>query len=246
MGTINAERPVGQIVAEQPTRARVFERHGIDYCCGGKIALEAIVRRKGLDLDTVLRELAAVDLAGGLSDETDWTRASLTALADHVETAHHAYLKEELPRLSFLVEKVNRVHGDTHPELSEVHEVFETFRKDMEQHMAKEELILFPICRSLDSGTVKQSHCGSIRNPIRVMEAEHDTAGSGLERIRELTAGFIPPVDACNTYRVMLDGLAGLEADTHTHVHKENKILFPRAVAREDQLAGHVEAAQAA
>ena len=246
MGAINAERPVGQLVAEQPTRARVFERNGIDYCCGGKVALEVIANRKGIHLDTLLKELAAVDLAESSIDETNWTQASLTALTDHIETTHHAYLKEELPRLSFLVDKVNRVHGDTHAELAEVHEVFETFRKDMEQHMAKEELILFPICRSIDSGTLKQSHCGSIRNPIRVMEAEHDAAGSGLERIRELTAGFTPPQDACNTYRVMLDGLAGLEADTHTHVHKENNILFPRATAREDQLTGNTGSAIAA
>jgi regulator of cell morphogenesis and NO signaling len=231
------ETPVGQLVAERLSRARVFERFGIDYCCGGKAPLGQICRSKGLDPDAILRELAIHDAAAA-ADETDWAHTSLTALADHIETTHHGYLQEELPRLAHLVKKVASVHGEQHPELQELHGLFDSFRSDLEAHMLKEERVLFPLCRALEGAAVRPvSHCGSINNPIRVMTLDHEDAGEALARMRQLTDDFTPPEDACMSYRTMLDGLAELERDMHLHVHKENNILFPRASAIEASLA---------
>jgi regulator of cell morphogenesis and NO signaling len=228
---------VGQLVAERLSRARVFERLGIDYCCGGKVPLGLICTKKGLDPYAVLRELALSD-AATTEEEADWSRASLTALADHIETVHHGYLKEELPRLAFLVKKVAGVHGQEHPELQELHQVFDSFRSDLEAHMQKEERVLFPLCRALETAnSVPTTHCGSVNNPILVMVLDHEDAGGALARMRELTDDFTPPDGACISYRTMLDGLAELERDMHLHVHKENNILFPRASAAEAALA---------
>jgi regulator of cell morphogenesis and NO signaling len=231
------ETPVGQLVAERLSRARVFERFGIDYCCGGKAPLGLICTKKGLDPSIVLRELALSDSAAN-ADETDWSQASLTALTEQIETAHHGYLKDELPRLAHIVKKVASVHGEQHPELRELHQVFDAFRSDLEAHMQKEERVLFPLCRSLETGVPHAAaHCGSINNPIMVMVLDHEDAGEALARMRELTEDFTPPEDACISYRTMLDGLAELERDMHLHVHKENNILFPRASATEASLA---------
>jgi regulator of cell morphogenesis and NO signaling len=230
------ERTIGELVAERPARARVFEGFKIDYCCGGKRPLAEACRAKGLDPQTVLNMLAIVDDSAP-PDERDWTKATITELCDNVESTHHAYLKQELPRLEFMARKVATRHGDHHPELVALRDVFLGFKAELESHMAKEEQILFPLCRQLDraQGPVP-SHCGSVQNPIRVMILEHDHAGNDLERMRELTAGFTPPADACNTYRAYFDALAQLEQDMHRHVHKENSVLFPKAIDAERRL----------
>jgi regulator of cell morphogenesis and NO signaling len=233
VSALSIDVPVGRLVAERPARSRVFERLGIDYCCGGKLPLADACVRRGFDPADVLRDLEACD-AGAVGDETDWGEASLTALADHIEAVHHAYLREAFPRLATLVEKVAHAHGERHPELLDLRSVFRAFRVELETHMAKEETVLFPLCRALEAGSRRASfHCGTINNPIRVMEWEHDRAGEALAAMRALTHDFAPPDDACNTYRALLDGLAELEADMHQHVHKENNILFPRASAVE-------------
>lgn len=222
---------VGQLVAERPERARVFERLGIDYCCGGKVSLAEACRKKGLDAGTVLQVLEAAEQGGGGVDQTDWTKASLRALCEHIVQTHHDYLRRELPRLTELTTKVAAVHGSGHAELEEVRYTFAVMRAELEEHMMKEERILFPMIAQIESGDAEAGmHCGGIQNPIRVMELEHDSAGAALARMRELTRDYTVPQDACNTYRVMLEGLAALEADLHQHVHKENNILFPRAI----------------
>lgn len=236
-----AETTVGEIVAERPASARIFEKWGIDYCCGGRKKLEDVCRQKSLNLNGVVHELEDVAVERPLNGEPDLLTMPLADLADRIVFTHHAYLKEELPRLSWLIEKVANAHGQHHPSLCEVRVIFEEFRAEIETHMFKEEKILFPMCRMLDDVTAPPAfHCGSIKNPIWVMEQEHQSAGDALQKLRELTHGFNPPVDACNTYRVMLHSLEKLEADMHQHVHKENNILFPRAVAAEAQFADHV------
>jgi regulator of cell morphogenesis and NO signaling len=234
---MNPQTTVGQLVVERPARARVFEKFGIDYCCGGKKPLLSVCQEKGLNADDVLGALNVADGAGPSGTEQDWGRATLMELADHIVATHHAYLKAELPRLDHLTERVTRVHGAKHPELEKVRGTFLALKAELEQHMMKEEMILFPLCRQLEAadGPV-ESHCGSVANPIRVMMLEHDDAGAALATMRTLTGDYVPPEDACNTYRAMLSGLAELEADMHQHVHKENNILFPRAVEREQAL----------
>lgn len=236
--SLSPNSTVGEIVAAQPLLARVFERVGIDYCCGGKKTLAAACAAKGLDAASVAAMLDAAAQLAGPSPAVDAARMSLTALADHIEATHHAYLKQELPAL---VEKADRVaakHGWRDPRLVPVAETMRGLAEEMFNHMAKEERILFPLVRQLENAGMAASHCGSIANPIGVMEAEHDSAGGAVARLRELTGGFLPDAESCNTHRAMLAGFAQLETDLHEHVHKENNVLFPRALAREAQLAG--------
>ena len=232
------ERTVGEMVVEQPSRARVFEQFGIDYCCGGKIPLTEACATRGVDHAAVLEALHEVEANASAASDKDWSEESMTTLVDHIVTTHHAYLREEFPRLTKMTARVAEVHGERHSELLEVRDVFAALRDELEQHMQKEEVILFPMIKQLDSGvTAAAGHCGGIANPIAMMEHEHDSAGDGLGTLRDLTGGFVPPDDACNTYRVMLDALAKLEADLHQHIHKENNILFPRALAAETDAA---------
>ncbi|QDV86197.1 hemerythrin domain-containing protein [Stieleria magnilauensis] len=161
---------------------------------------------------------------------------SLTELADHIETTHHAYLREELPRLDFMTEKVARVHGDKEPRLLKTREAVVALKAELEPHMMKEEKILFPMVRQLEAATERpESHCGSVGNPIRQMEHEHDQAGNALAILNDSTDGYTPPEWACNTYRAMLDSLAQLERDMHQHIHKENNVLFPKAIQLEQR-----------
>jgi regulator of cell morphogenesis and NO signaling len=230
---------VGSIVTQRPSLSRVFELHGIDYCCGGKIPLADACAKKGIDPHVLLAALeeAARAVVGGGIDPAGMT---LTALADHIEATHHAYVRAELPRLEAMTKKVAAVHGEHDARLAQVHEVFLGLQWEMTGHMMKEERILFPMIRQLEaSDSVPSFHCGSLANPINVMESEHDQVGGALAKMRELTDGFTPPDWACNTYRAMLDALAHLERDTHQHVHKENNILFPRAMAMESQKQQH-------
>jgi regulator of cell morphogenesis and NO signaling len=234
--TSTLETTVGQLVTERPGRARVFEAFGIDYCCGGKKPLAQAIREKGLDQGTVLRILQTFDEQAP-SNERDWSTSSVTALADHIEQTHHAYLKSELPRLEYLVNKVANRHGPQTPQLVELAHVFAAFKLELESHMQKEEAVLFPICRQMDNATRPQRfHCGSVENPIAVMVREHDDAGDALKRMRELTNDYTPPAEACNTYRALFDSLRQLEQDMHRHVHKENSILFPKALELEQKL----------
>ncbi len=236
MSTIKHGKSVGELVRDNPARARVFESVGIDYCCGGKTPLGNACREKGLDLSVIMERLRECDL-GGTDGDASPAGMSLTALADKIEQSHHAYLRAELPRLVLLSNKVASAHGERDPRLLRVRDVVASFASDMSAHMLKEERILFPMIRALDSGTGQSlSHCGSVADPIRQMEAEHEGSGEDLASMRELTDGFVAPAGACNTYLAMLDALAGLERDTHEHVHKENSILFPRAI--ELELAG--------
>lgn len=230
MPGLDTSTSVSEWVAEFPQTARVFEELQIDYCCGGNKPLSDACDSKGLDADTIVTRLS--DTVGQAGDDAPqaWTDSDLGELCDHIEATHHAFLRTELPRLTQLVEKVADVHGAKHPELRDLRTAFAELRGELEPHMMKEEQILFPAIRQLEESTSRpQFPFGTVANPIRMMEHEHDNAGGGLKRIRELAADFQVPEDACNTWRVMLDGLQNLEADLHQHIHKENNILFPKA-----------------
>lgn len=229
---------VGQMVVERPQRSRVFDRLRIDYCCGGKRTLEEACAKRGLDLKAVLAELEAFDAAANTQpDAVRPANLTMTELADDIERTHHAYLREELPRLAGLVKKVSAVHGQAHPWLTGLTTVYAELVAELEPHMLKEEQILFPLIRELDqAATAPSFHCGSVGNPIRMMEMEHQNAGAALGRIREMTTDYEIPEGACNSFRAMLSGLEHLEADLHLHIHKENEILFPKASEMEAKL----------
>ncbi len=238
MTEITPGMAVGHLVAERPSRARVFERFGIDYCCGGKRALGDVCAEQGLDTQRIVAALLEAESALAAVDETDWTRAALSDLIEHILETHHAYLQRELPRLVEMTANVHAVHGERHPELAEVRQTLDGLKAELDVHRMKEEQILFPMIRSMESTqAVEAVHCGTVQNPIRVMEDEHEAAGAALARMRALTNDFTSPEDGCNTYRAMVDGLAELEADLHQHIHKENNILFPRAIELEATLA---------
>ena len=230
------ETQLGAIVAARPALARVFERIGLDYCCGGKQSLALACERKGLDSQIILAAIEAAEAALSAGPvEVDAAGMTLTELADHIEQTHHHYVKTELPRLVEMAERVARKHGSRDARLQEVWQTVVDLTNEMFSHMQKEEHILFPIVRQIDSGAGDGFHCGSIANPIRQMEAEHESAGNATARLRELTGGFLPDAESCNTHRALLAGLEEFESDLHRHVHKENNILFPRTLARAGQ-----------
>ncbi|WP_337173494.1 iron-sulfur cluster repair di-iron protein [Paludisphaera sp.] len=236
---IDATRAVGELVAEKISRASVFDRFGLDYCCHGQVALDEACRRKGVAVGEVVAAIAADDAAPPAEDEPDYASMPLTELADRIVSTHHALLRRELPRLHELLSRVVNAHADRHPELREVATTYAAFREELDSHQSKEEQVLFPMIRELEAATSSPSfHCGSVENPVRVMMHEHDSAGAAIARMRELTGDFATPPDGCTTYQALMAGLAAVEHDLHRHVHKENNILFPRAVALEASLAG--------
>ena len=236
METIQLDQTVGNLVSERPARARIFEALGIDYCCGGKIPLKEACNHLGLNPDTVLKALAEVDTSPEAGP--DCNAMSLTELVDHIVDTHHAYLNNELPRLTGLIEKVVAAHGEKDARLAALAGVFHDLQAELEMHMNKEEQVLFPAVRELEgASTLPVFHCGSLSNPIGVMEMEHDNAGKALAEIRRLSDDYATPEWACNTYRALMDGLSTIEKDLHLHIHKENNILFPRVIEAERRLS---------
>ena len=221
--TITSESRVGQLAAEHPLATRVFARHGIDYCCGGGAPLGAVCADKGLAAAEIIAEIRR-ELGDGGTVARRWDQAPLVELIGHILVTYHAPLREELPRLDGMARKVLDAHRDKDPErLTALVEVFAGLRAELEQHMAKEEQILFPM--------VMQGRGSGAGAPITVMIHEHEIAGAALRRLRELTDDYTVPAEACNTWRALWHGLAALEGDLHDHIHLENNILFPRALA---------------
>jgi regulator of cell morphogenesis and NO signaling len=234
----NQSATVADIAAGSLAAVRVFERLGIDYCCGGKRPLEDVCRDKGLDAGWVQSELNTAANISAAADR-DWNSAPLRELAAHIVGTHHEYLKREFQPLSERLEKVYRVYNQRYGNaLTGLPEVFSALRSEMEMHMQKEERMLFPAIVAAESAAdagapLPQTPFGGISNPIRMMEAEHEDAGQALARIRTITANFEIPDYACVTYRALINGLKELEQDLHLHVHLENNVLFPRAVGLE-------------
>jgi regulator of cell morphogenesis and NO signaling len=228
---------VRDIALENPSSIRVFEKLGIDYCCGGRIPLTEACAAKNLEVDAViasLEEAAKTDSPAA----SDWTTKSLASLAAHIVETHHDYCKRELPRLAALAQKVVNRHGDTRQELPAIQLKLTALSEDLTQHLAKEELVLFPhiakLERAIHDGGAKPLGCfGTVANPIAMMTQEHDAAGTLMGEMRELSQDFAPPAGACPTYHAFYDGLREFEQDLHQHVHLENNILFPRAIALE-------------
>ncbi len=225
-----SEVTVGELVRAVPARARVFEKLRIDYCCGGKKPLAEACAEKGLDAATVLTMLEALDVNDG-SGAVDADALSIADLCEHIERSHHDYLRQELPRLDFMTRKVAAVHGAEEPRLVEIRQVFEGFAAEIVHHTHDEEQVVFPRLCAIESPEGAGVTPDELRGIFAQLEEEHDGAGAALEKFRTLTDDFTPPEWACNTFRALYDSLHQLERDMHQHVHKENNVLFPRALA---------------
>ena len=228
-GTPLLDRTVGEIVAERPSQSRIFQSYGIDFCCQGGRTLREACEKKGIAADAVVEQLEA-ELRDKPAPEVNPAVFPPEQLAHYIVDKHHRYLRDELPRLHAMAARVAQVHGGHTPSLVEVYEVFSGMAAELAEHMIKEEQVLFPAIQAMVRG---ESAPMPLDGPIACMLQEHDDAGEALARMRELTNGFTPPPDACNTYRALFAGLAELEEDLHVHIHLENSVLFPAARALE-------------
>ena len=232
-----ATRTVREIALEQPGSIRVFEHFGIDYCCGGRKPLNEACAAREIDVDAVITALeSATQVPVEVAE--DWNTKSLTRLCGHIVATHHTYVRRELPRLAVLGDKVVNRHGETHPELPVIRATLARLDEELTEHLAKEEVVLFPYISKLeralvDGGEKPQGCFGTVANPIAMMTQEHDGAGMLLEVIRKQSQEFTPPEGACPTYHAFYSGLREFEQDLHQHIHLENNILFPRAIELE-------------
>lgn len=233
----NDHTRLGEVAAAFPPSMRVFEAHGLDYCCGGQRELGEACSAAGFAPEKVLAEIQLLR-SSNVEPVQDWSEASLTELVEHLIATHHVFTRTELVRLAPLMDKVVAVHGAQHPELNIIRTFFIEMAEDLDPHLQKEEQVLFPYLLALDTGDASPSCFGTVANPIHMMQTEHDQIGELLHRIRDLSMDFSLPEDACGSYQSLFMGLADLEADLHQHIHLENNVLFPKGLVMERVQAG--------
>jgi len=232
-----ANTQVGQIVAQNFRTAKVFSSHGIDFCCNGGISLQAACQKLDIDQEVVIKELKDalnVPLAENFRD------MPMDELTRYIQEVHHTYIRNTIPALTSYLKKIAAVHGQSHPELLEVRDLFLLSAEELLKHMSKEEKILFPYIQEMsrahqENRAYAQSKFGHVKNPIAMMNEEHETEGDRFKKIAELTNNYSLPNDACQTYKVAFSLLQEFEQDLHKHIHLENNILFPSAIASYDQ-----------
>ena len=233
------ERTVADVVTENIKAAHIFKKHGIDFCCGGGVSIKRACEKANIDPLIIENELLGLDAAPDrASDYNSW---KLDFLTDHILNVHHQYVEESSPLLLQYAKRVNHVHGHHYTELAEIEALVLQVVQAMAGHQRKEELILFPFIKKLvkaerEGGEVPTVHFGSVENPIKMMEDEHEEAGEIMRKIAELSNNYTPPQGACNTYRAFFAKLDEFEQDLHQHIHLENNILFPKALNLEKSL----------
>jgi len=234
------EKTVGQMVADDYRTAQVFRNHKIDFCCKGDRSIQEVAERNNLDIELLLKEIAGVQ-AQNTDNLTDFKSWSPDLLADYIEKKHHRYVEEQIPVLKGYLNKLCKVHGQSHPELHMINEQFNLSAAHLSMHMKKEELVLFPWVRKMVEAQKQQISPGvpffdTVNHPIQMMLREHEDEGERFRLISSLSNDYNPPEDACNTYRVTFSLLREFEEDLHQHIHLENNILFPKAELLEQQL----------
>lgn len=230
---------IGDIVGKDFRTAAIFKQNGIDFCCKGDRTIEQACESKKLNAEAIYKAIES--LPSKQNGSIDFNIFPLDLLADYIEKTHHRYADEKIPILLTFLDKLARVHGGRHPELIEIRDLFNESAQDLAVHFKKEELILFPFIRNmvnaeLTNSEFKAPNFGTVENPIAMMKSDHTVEGQRFAKIAELAAGYNPPADACNTYRVTFAMLEEFENDLHTHIHLENNILFPKAIILESEL----------
>jgi regulator of cell morphogenesis and NO signaling len=234
--SVKSEKTLREVVLEMPAATRVFEKLGIDYCCGGGQTLEQACHSAKVPLDQVIDSLEVADQAA--AKDRDWKTEPLSGLIAHIQNTHHKYTREEIARLGPLFEKVCAVHAGNHPELLRIRATFGDLAQELTTHLMKEEMVLFPYIERMEEAVIEKEPVlpppfGSVRNPVAMMLHEHDNAGNALRDLRQASNGYTAPPDACLSYQTLYKALAEFEADLHQHIHLENNILFPRAIEME-------------
>ncbi len=234
---ITADQKIGDIAAANPRATRVLEQAGVDYCCGGQKSLHDACMHAGVSEEEILQRLRENQASVGEND-TNWVAAPLSDLTEHIRAKHHHYVREAIERIQPLANKVKGKHGANHPELAEIDQLFKQVSREMLAHMQKEEMILFPFIEALERASkglekIEPPFFQTVRNPVHAMMEEHDASAALARQIREKSAGYAPPQDACTSYQALYRELQEFETDLHQHVHLENNILFPRAVELE-------------
>ena len=235
---ISSEMTVREVAVRVPESTRLFETLHIDYCCGGNRPLTQACATAGVEVDNVMEQLSALEKSEPGDSALDFEKLSATDLITHILETHHVFTKSEMDRIQALVTKVISAHGANHPELLTVGELFQRLCADLSPHMFKEEQILFPyIVKMEQAETYEQpvpfAPFGTVRNPIRMMMLEHDTAGDILRKLRAVTSDYRVPSDGCLSYKTLYQALEGFEQDLHQHIHLENNVLFQKAVELE-------------
>jgi regulator of cell morphogenesis and NO signaling len=239
---IQSTSTVGDLAVRIPGATRVFEKLGIDYCCGGHRRLDEVCRISNLPVEQVIHSLAEADKRTAAKPENpDWQQTSLVALQAYIVDFHHSFTRKELNRLEPLLEKVCTVHGQGHPELVQLQTLFQRLKEDLLPHMLKEEQVLFPYIEKLEAAAMQQTDVAkpffaTVQNPVRMMMFEHEAVGEILAEMGRLTNGFTVPAEGCISYQTLYDALREFEADIHQHIHLENNLLFPRAISLESSL----------
>jgi regulator of cell morphogenesis and NO signaling len=226
-------KSLAQIVNNNHRAASVFEKYQLDFCCKGKRSLQQACQEKDIRVEDVVADLATTEQNGDKAT-IDYSKLTLHQLTEYIVMTHHSYVKKEMPQILSYLQKVASKHGERHPEIFKVLELFAAVSEEMEQHMQKEEHVLFPrigeMERWVEEGNEIRINHTYLEAPIHMMEQEHDHAGAMLAEINKLTNNYIPPADACTTFKLSFAALQAFEMDLHQHVHLENNILFPRAL----------------
>ncbi|HYW96896.1 MAG TPA: iron-sulfur cluster repair di-iron protein [Bacteroidales bacterium] len=237
---ITANTPVGDIVKVNFKTASLFQENQIDFCCGGRKTIEQACSEAGVDQSALLGQLEA--MTGMADPDTEYINSLKSdELIDYIIKRHHAYVRQYIPFLKQSLDKICDVHGENHPELFQIRDLFFGSAGDLTMHLQKEELILFPYIKKMEKAKEEnlplgKSEFGSVSNPIGMMISEHENEGQRFEKIAALSNNYNVPEDACTTYRVTINQLQDFENDLHRHIHLENNILFPKAAKMEEEL----------
>ena len=230
---------IGELVADDYRKAGVFKKFGLDFCCGGGKSIAEACEKKGINEEELIDAIKLLDDKEDASEQ-NFNEWKLDLLADYIINVHHSYVRQNLPLILQFSYKAARVHGHAHDELVKINEKFQLVADELTMHMQKEEMVLFPYIKELAKSSVNEPASpppfGTVANPIRMMEAEHENAGNLLKEISELSNDYTPPEYACNTWRVLFAHLEDFENDLHRHIHLENNILFPKAIQLETAL----------